>query len=237
MRLDSDSVRLLHEDTHTHTQTHSLTLNHSSKFSLLGWLDNNVSEIGGGIINGFECLVISLTIDEPLSIRYLLGKGFRCLVQLVMFAGRFGFVLRLAGLGHVGPMDFVKQVFEATSHAEFQNGTTQDVLNIGQSVGDFYQIVLLNGIGQFLDFFLQQTDTEGTTIGRWNRGRFHHRTTKEGVELCDARQGLGHDQGKERVLVQVVALALAVVVDADVVLAFWVAAVALFKMGGKLAGE
>ena len=214
MRLDSDSVRLLHEDTHTHTLslTLSLSLTHSSKFSLFGWLDNNVPEIGGGIINGFECLVISLTIDEPLSIRYLLGKGFRCLVQLVMLAGRFGFVLRLAGLGHVGPMDFVKQVLEATSHAEFQNGTTQDVLNIGQSVGDFYQIVLLNGIGQFLDFFLQQTDTEGTTIGRWNRGRFHHRTTKEGVELCDARQGLGHDQGKERVLVPVVALALAVVV-------------------------
>ena len=74
--------------------------------------------------------MISLSIDQPLAIIFLLAVALRVAGHLVVFPRRFGFFGGRAGLAHVGPVDLLKGPLAYRLHAALQQSTIQEILEV-----------------------------------------------------------------------------------------------------------
>ena len=97
-------------------------------------------------------------------------------------------------MDNIGALDVVEKGLEAPAHAEFEDGAAQDVLDVGQGIGDLDDIVVLDGIGQLLDLLLEKRDTELAPIGGGDGRRGQNWGSEEAVEGRDGGEGAGIDE-------------------------------------------
>ena len=57
---------------------------------------------------------------------------------------------------------------EAARHSKLQDGTTQHILDVGESIRDFYKIILFDGVLQLLKLLSDERDAESAALFIWD---------------------------------------------------------------------
>ena len=112
-----------------------------------------------------------------------------------MRPGPLGLLQGGAGLAHVGSLYLIEERLEDTTHAELEDGTAEDVLDVGEGVGDLDQIVGVNGVGQFAHLLLQQGDAKPAPVRGGQDGTGQDWALEEPVEGGHGRERVGIDKG------------------------------------------